>query len=50
MELPVGSGTTHELKLQPRHPGIVFEKIVVDWGGYKPSYLFMNESNYTKQQ
>ena len=50
VELPVGSGTTHELKLQPRHPGIVFEKIVVDWGGYKPSYLFMNESNYTKQQ
>ena len=50
VELPVGSGTTHELKLQPRHPGIVFEKIVVDWGGYKPSYLFMNESNYTKEQ
>ena len=50
VELPVGSGTTHEMKLQPRHPGIVFEKIVVDWGGYKPSYLFMNESNYTKQQ
>ena len=50
VELSVGSGTTHELRLQPRHPGIVFEKIVVDWGGYKPSYLFMNESNYTKEQ
>ena len=50
VELPVGSGAIHELKLQPRHPGIVFEKIVVDWGGYKPSYLFMNESNYTKEQ
>ena len=34
----------HELTLIPRHPGIVFEKIVVDFGGYKPSYLFMNES------
>jgi hypothetical protein len=39
----------HELTLSPRHPGIVFEKIVVDFGGYKPSYLFMNESRYVKE-
>ena len=44
VELPVGNGSEHELTLQPKHPGIVFEKIVVDWGGYKPSYLFMDES------
>jgi hypothetical protein len=44
VEVPVGEGSDHELTLQPKHPGIVFEKIVVDWGGYKPSYLFMNES------
>ena len=25
-------------------PGIVLEKLVVDYGGYKKSYLFMNES------
>jgi hypothetical protein len=25
-------------------PGIVFEKIVVDFGGYEDSYLFGNES------
>ncbi|MCR5680489.1 MAG: glycosyl hydrolase 115 family protein [Prevotella sp.] len=50
VELPVGSGTdVHELVLQPRHPGIVFEKIVVDFGGYKPSYLFMDESPYRRQ-
>ena len=48
VELPLGSSTTHELKLRPRHPGIVFEKIVVDFGGYKPSYLFMQESPYNK--
>ena len=36
----------HELTLRPQHPGLVFEKIVVDFGGYKPSYLFMNESDY----
>jgi hypothetical protein len=44
VELPVSTNGTHELKLQPRHPGIVFEKIVVDFGGYKPQYLFGNES------
>ena len=48
VELPVGKGTTHELTLHPRHPGIVFEKIVVDFGGYQPSYLFGDESEYKK--
>ena len=41
-------GLTHELTIRPRHQGIVFEKIVVDFGGYKPSYLFMDESAYTR--
>jgi hypothetical protein len=51
VELPVTTNTaSHELTLKPRHPGIVFEKIVVDFGGYQPSYLFMNESNYTKEK
>lgn len=34
----------HELKLRPLDEGIVFEKIVVDYGGYRPSYLFMDET------
>ncbi|MBR1933904.1 MAG: glycosyl hydrolase 115 family protein [Prevotella sp.] len=47
VELPVGQQTTtHTLTLHPRHPGIVFEKIVVDFGGYQPSYLFGNESEH----
>jgi len=45
--LPVSKDGTHELTLRPQHPGIVFEKLVVDFGGYKPSYLFMDESDYT---
>ena len=49
IELPVGDSDVHELKLQPKHPGIVFEKIVVDFGGYRPSYLFMTESDYKKE-
>lgn len=34
----------HTLTLRPNDPGIVFEKIVVDCGGYQPSFLFMPES------
>ena len=44
VELPVGRGDVHELTLTPRHPGIVFEKIVVDFGGYQSQYLFGEES------
>ncbi len=32
------------LELSPLDPGIVFEKIVIDLGGYEPSYLFGTES------
>ena len=49
--LPVGKGDKdgmHWLTLQPKHPGIVFEKIVVDCGGYQPAYLFGTESEYVK--
>ena len=41
------TSNVHELTLRPRHPGLVFEKIVVDYGGYKPSYLFGTETEYT---
>lgn len=34
----------HTLIVRPIEPGTVFEKIVVDCGGYKKSYLFMDES------
>ena len=45
VELPVTAGDQqHTLTLQPRHPGIVFEKIVVDFGGYQPQFLFGEES------
>ena len=42
--LTVGNGDTHDLVIHPRHSGIVFEKIVVDFGGYSPSYLYGKES------
>ena len=48
--LPVSTQDVHELTLVPRHPGIVFEKIVVDCGGYQPQYLFGNESPVTRER
>ena len=48
VELPVSKEGIHELILRPQHPGLVFEKVVVDFGGYKSSYLFMDESDYTR--
>ena len=44
VDVSVDKDGDHELTIRPRHPGIVFEKIVVDFGGYKPSYLFGTES------
>jgi len=42
-ELPAEGGWT-ELVLRPLDPGIVFEKVVVDYGGYTPQFLFGIES------
>ena len=47
VELPVARNGIHELTLRPQHPGLVFEKIIVDYGGYKPSYLFGTETEYS---
>ena len=45
-KVPVKVGKTGETMLEIKHldPGIVFEKIVIDLGGYTPSYLFGKES------
>lgn len=41
-KVPVKTGKTGEtyLEIKPLDPGIVFEKIVIDLGGYIPSYLY----------
>ena len=44
VDLPVTQKDVHRLTIQPKHPGIVFEKIVVDAGGYQSQYLFGQES------
>ena len=47
-ELPAAGGW-NELVLKPLDPGIVFEKIVVDYGGYTPQFLFGEESPSEKE-
>jgi hypothetical protein len=44
VELPLSASGVHTLTIQPDDPAIIFEKIVVDAGGYQPSFLFMDES------
>lgn len=43
------AGRRVRLNLKPMEPGIVFEKIIVDFGGYRPSYLFGEESDCVKK-
>ena len=47
VELSLGEGDIHTLTLHPQDPGIVFEKIVIDLGGYQPQFLFGDESPKT---
>ena len=37
------------LTIKPLDPGVVLQKIVVDFGGYQPSYLFGNESQCVRE-
>lgn len=39
----------HTLTIRPIEPGTVFEKVVMDCGGYIKSYLFMPESPYVRE-
>ena len=38
----------HTLRVRPMQPGIVFEKILINLGGYKPTHLGMLESPYVR--
>ncbi|ACU08180.1 hypothetical protein FIC_01737 [Flavobacteriaceae bacterium 3519-10] len=45
-KITVDQPGTHILKIKVLEPGIVFEKILINTGGLKPSYLGAPESNY----
>ena len=46
LELDLGSAQDglHTMTISPIEPGTVFQKFVLDFGGYKKSFLFMDES------
>lgn len=48
LTLPVSNEGLRVLTLEPMDPGVVFQKIIVDFGGYKQTHLFMNESPNTR--
>ena len=45
VNLKVDKAGVKSLVVSPLDPGVVLQKIVVDFGGYQPSYLFCKESN-----
>jgi hypothetical protein len=45
-KMKIGSAGNHTLRIRVLEPGIVFEKVLVDFGGLKPSYLGAPESGY----
>lgn len=48
--LKVGKSGQTFLEIKPLDPGIVFEKIVIDLGGYKPGYLFGTETLHVRNK
>lgn len=44
LKVPSAADNLQTLIIRPLDPGIVFEKVVVDLGGYQKTYLFMEES------
>lgn len=49
LDLDVPASGMQTLTICPLDPGVVLEKIVVDWGGYRPGYLFGEESPVSRQ-
>ena len=51
VQLPLGNPSDgwHTVTIHPKDPAIVFEKVIIDCGGYQSSFLFMDESQKTKK-
>jgi hypothetical protein len=49
LPLPSTPDGMHTLAVRPLDPGVVLDKIIVDDGGYEPTFLKMPESPYQKQ-
>ena len=49
LKLPENETGVYELVVEPLDPGIVFEKFVIDFGGYQESYLMGTESPFRRK-
>lgn len=50
LELPESVDDSFVLDFKPLHPAVVLEKVVVDYGGYSKSYLYMDESKCERKK
>ena len=50
IDVQLSGSEEHTLVIHPCHPAIVFEKIVVDGGGYQPQFLFGEESPVARKR
>jgi hypothetical protein len=50
VKMQIAKGGKHTLRIRVLEPGIVFEKILLNWGGLKPSYLGAPESEYLNNE
>jgi hypothetical protein len=49
LDAPESSDGMYTLTFRPLEPGVVFQKVIVDEGGYESTYLKMLESPYRRQ-
>ncbi len=49
-QMSVGSASVHTLTIAPIEPGMVLQKVVIDYGGYTSSHLFGTESYYENEK
>jgi glyoxylase-like metal-dependent hydrolase (beta-lactamase superfamily II) len=49
-KMQIAKGGKHTLRIRVLETGIVFEKILLNWGGLKPSYLGAPESEYLNNE
>lgn len=50
LDVPSTDDGVQMLTFKPLDPGTVLEKLVIDYGGYQDSYLFMDESKNEREQ
>lgn len=48
LDVTPSSDSFHTLSFKPLDPAIVIEKVIVEWEGYEPAYLYHKESTFKR--